>query len=107
MHRGEIWWAALGKPMGNRPVVLVSRETAIQVRQSITIAMVTSHIRDIPVEVPLGPEDGLPKKCVVNCDVLSTIPKSLLQRRIGRMSPEKEAELNEALEFALDLSFHY
>jgi mRNA interferase MazF len=91
------------EPIGARPVALVSRDTAIQVREAVTIAQVTTRIRDIPVEVPLGPEDGLKKKCVINCDVLSTIPKALLKERITLLSPEKTSQLNEALGFALDL----
>ncbi|MFA5975801.1 MAG: type II toxin-antitoxin system PemK/MazF family toxin [Elusimicrobiota bacterium] len=107
MRRGEIWWANLPKPMGHRPVVLVSRDTAIQLREAVTIAQVTTRVRDIPTEVPLGPEEGLSKKCVVNCDVLATIPKAYLQKRIAPLSREKLAELNAALGFALDISYHY
>jgi len=104
MKRGEVWWAHLPEPMGLRPVVLISRDTSIQVREAVTIAQITTRIRDIPVEVPLGPVDGLKKNCVINCDVLATIPKTYLKDRITQLSPEKEAQLNAALGFALDLS---
>jgi mRNA interferase MazF len=103
MQRGEVWWANLPKPMGRRPVALVSRDRAIQVRDAVTVAQVTSVIRDIPVEVRLGQEDGLPKDCAVNCDVLLTIPKALLAERITTLSTAKRAELDEALRFALSL----
>ena len=101
MERGEIWWAALPAPMGRRPVVVVSRSRAIQVRQSVTVAAITTVIRKIPVEVPLGPEEGLPKRCVANCDVLNTIPKHLLNQRVGALPAEKLRVLNAALRFAL------
>ena len=68
MRKGEIWWANLPPPVGKRPVVLLSRNEAYAVRNAVTVAEVTSTIRGIPVEVPLGPEDGLPKKCVANLD---------------------------------------
>jgi mRNA interferase MazF len=59
MRRGEVWWADLPAPAGRRPVVLLTRDAAYDTRASVSIAPVTRTIRDIPVEVPLGPEDGL------------------------------------------------
>ena len=103
MQRGEIWWARFPKPVGRRPVVLVSRNRAIQVRQFVTVAAVTTTLRGIPVEVPLGPDEGLPKRCVANCDVLNTIPKALLTERAGLLDPAKVRALNAALAFALEL----
>lgn len=104
MKRGEVWWASLPRPAGRRPVVLLSRDEAYQVRNLITIAPVTTRIRDIPVEVRLGPSDGLPRQCAVNLDTITTIPKSLLASRITLLSPEKIQAINEAIKFALDLS---
>ncbi len=103
MLRGEVWWANLPAPTGKRPVVLISRQRAIQVREAVTVAQVTTVIRNIPSEVPLGKEDGLPKSCVVNCDVLQTVPKSLLSNRIAHLSSEKRNQLDEALRFSLGL----
>jgi mRNA interferase MazF len=74
MRRGEVWWAELPPPAGRRPVVLLSRDEAYSVRELVTIAPVTSRIRGIPTEVRLGPEDGLPKPCVINLDTITTIP---------------------------------
>lgn len=103
MQRGEIWWANFPKPIGRRPVLLVSRNRAIQVRAYLIVAQVTTMIRDLPVEVPLGPEDGLPKRCVVNCDVLTTIPTRVLTERVSLLSPLKLAAVRTALSFALGL----
>lgn len=103
MQRGEVWWADLPKPVGRRPVVILSRDRAIQVREYVTIAEVTRTIRDIPAEVLLGPEDGLPKKCVVNLDVINTIPKQLLVDHITTLKPEKIKAMESALRFALAL----
>ena len=104
MKRGEVWWAELPPPVGRRPVVLLSRDTAYTVRTSITVAPVTRTIRDIPVEVPLGREDGLPARCVVNLDDLTTIPKSSLRQRVSALSDARLAEIDDAIRFALDLA---
>ena len=104
MKRGEVWWAELPRPIGRRPVVLLSRDAAYAVRTSITVAPVTRTIRDIPVEVLLGREDGLPARCVVNLDDLTTIPKSLLRERVSALSDARLAEIEDAIRFALDLA---
>ena len=103
MHKGEIWWAKLPSPIGKRPVVLLSRDEAYFVRNAVTVAEVTSTIRNIPVEVNLGLEDGLPKKCVMNLDTIITIRKELLTEKITDLTPEKIDKVNKAIKFALDL----
>ncbi|MEK7657538.1 MAG: type II toxin-antitoxin system PemK/MazF family toxin [Elusimicrobiota bacterium] len=103
MRRGEVWWARLPAPAGMRPVLLLTRDRALEVRQSATVVQVTRTVRGIPTEVPLGPEEGLPKPCVANADVLLTIPKSLLAERICALSPEKMQAVGRAVRFALAL----
>ena len=103
MQRGEAWWANLPKPIGRRPVILLSRDEAYLVRSSVTVAEITITIRNIPVEVPLDISDGLSKKCVANLDSVITIPKNLLKSHITTLSPEKVEKINEAIKFALDL----
>ena len=101
MHRGEIWWALMGPK--TRPVVLVSCEAQIEVRRLILAAPVTSRIRHIDSEVPLGPEDGLHKPCAVNTSSIGLIPKTRLIRRIAALSPSKRDALDAALRFSLGL----
>jgi mRNA interferase MazF len=103
VRRGEVWWAQLPPPIGRRPVVLLSRDVAYRVRTSITVAIVTRVARNIPVEVPLGPEDGMPQQCVVNLDDILTIPKARLAERITVLSPQKMTAVARAVIFALDL----
>ena len=105
MRRGEVWWAKLPLPVGRRPVVLLSRNEAYTVRNSVTVAEVTSTMRGIPVEVELGPEDGLPKKCVVNLDTIATIRKDLLIGRIAILRDEEVEQINLAIKFALSISY--
>ena len=103
MHRGEVWWAELPEPIGRRPILLLSREAAYSVRTSVTAAVITRTIRNIPVEVLLGQEDGMPVECVVNSDNILTIPKSRLTERITTLSAEKMTAVAKAIVFALDL----
>jgi mRNA interferase MazF len=103
VRRGEVWWAELPPPAGRRPVVLLSRDAAYRVRTSITVGIVTRIVRRIPVEVPLGPEDGMPRQCVVNLDGILTVPKARLSERITTLSPEKMNAIARAIVYALDL----
>lgn len=103
MRRGEVWWAELPLPIGRRPVLLLSRDAAYPVRTSVTVAIVTRTIRNIPVEVFLGKEEGMPVECVVNLDDILTIPKSRLTERITTLPPQKMAMVAKAIMFALDL----
>ncbi len=103
MKRGEVWWAQQPEPIGKRPVVLLSRDEAYKVRNAVTVAQITTTIRQIPVEVSLSEKDGLPQKCVVNLDTVTTIRKSLLTQRICALVPEKIRQIDGALKFALDL----
>ena len=104
MRRGEVWWAELPSPVGRRPVVLISRDAAYKVRTSVTVGLVTRTQRGIPVEVPLGPEDGLPEECVANLDNILTIPKARLTQQITTLSSQKMADVDRAIIFALGLT---
>ncbi len=103
MRRGEIWWADLPAPAGRRPVVLVSRDEAYGVRELVTVVPITTRIRDIPVEIPLGREEGLPRRSVANADTITTIPKHVLHERAGVLSTQQIAQLDDAIRFALAL----
>lgn len=103
MRRGEVWWADLPRPAGRRPVLLLSRDKAYEVRNAITVAEITTTIRKIPVEVELEKEDGMSKKCVINLDTIMTIPKNLLRERLTILRSEKMEKVEEALKFALDI----
>lgn len=103
MKRGEVWLAALQEPLGRRPVVLLSRDEAYRVRTFVTVALITTTIRNIPTEVLLTPEEGLIKRCVINLDDLFTIEKARLERFLTQLSPEKIDRVNASLKFALAL----
>jgi len=103
LKRGEIWWAAVEPPSGRRPVVLISRDDAYVRRQLIIVAPVTTRIRAIPSELPLGLSDGLPRACVANLDTLTTINKERLEDMVAELTPDKVAALDRALRYAVGL----
>ena len=103
MRRGEVWWADLPAPTGHRPVVLVSRDEAYLYREFVTVAPVSRRIRGIPAEVPLGPEDGMPRICAANLDSMTTVPTDTLQRYITSLQNEKLQAVDSAIHFALGL----
>ena len=104
MRRGEVWWAQLAGPAARRPVLLLTRNAAYPVRTSVTVAPLTTTIRDIPVEVRLGPKQGLPRECVVNLDEIQTIRRERLIRLLTTLPSEVVVQVDQALKFALGLN---
>ncbi len=104
MNRGEVWWVDMPLPAGRRPAVLLSRNSAYRVRAAVTVAPITRMVRNIPVEVLLGQRDGMPTRCVVNLDDITTIPKLLIKQRITTLSAVRIQEIDDAIRFALELS---
>ena len=103
MTRGEVWWADLEQSIGTRPVLIITRSAAVPARNQLVVAQITRTARGLASEVPLTTADGMPKSCVINCDVIFTVPKNLFRSRITTLSPTKLAEVEQALKFALEL----
>ena len=104
--RNEVYWADLGLPAGRRPVCILTRDAAIDVLASITCAPITRTIRGIRSEVEIGPEQGLPEPCVINCDKLITVPIGLLDGApVGRLDEVSRAALDRALRYSLDIVY--
>ena len=104
MRRNEVWWAELPRPVGPRPVLILTRNSVLESIDSIVVAVVTRTIRNLPTEIRLGRKEGLPRPCVVNLDNLLTVPKRRLARLIGSLGAAKTDELNRALPLALEIS---
>ena len=85
--QGDIWWAETEE--GRRPVLVVTRSEAIPVLKRIMVAPTTRTIRNIPTELPLSREDGLPQECVASFDNLGVVLKSHLTERIGSVIHRK------------------
>ncbi len=101
MKRGEVRWYKFLRPDKNRPVVILTRDSALEFLGEVTVAPITSTIRDIPSEVLLTKEDGMPRNCAVNLDHIQTVSKGRIGPLITTLRPEKVHELRSALLFAL------
>ncbi|MGB6995795.1 MAG: type II toxin-antitoxin system PemK/MazF family toxin [Thermoanaerobaculia bacterium] len=101
MRRGDVRWYKFPRPDKRRPVLILTRTSALEYLGEVTVAPITSTIREIPSEVVLTPEDGMPKECAVNLDHLQTVSKGRIGPLITSLSSQKMAELRRALLFAL------
>ena len=101
MRRGEVRWYKFSRPDKRRPVVILTRGSALEFLSDVTIAPVTSTIRDIPSEVVLTPSDGIPRACAVNLDHIQTVSRSKIGGLITTLEKEKMSEIRTSLLFAL------
>jgi mRNA interferase MazF len=103
MRRGEVRWYTFKAPDKRRPVLILTRNSVIGVLNALTVAPITTTVRDIPSEVFLSPEDGLLTDCAANMDHLQTVPKHKLGSLIAYLPSEKMEAVNEAITFALGM----
>ena len=101
MNRGDVRWYKFQHPDKKRPVVILTRDSALVYMSEVTIVPITSTVRDIPVEVLLDFSDGLSKECAANCDHLQTVAKHKLGALITRLSLDKIDEIEASIAFAL------
>ncbi len=100
MNRGEVWWAGSGGKQ--RPVVILTRPEVIDVREMVTVAEITTTIRGLAVEVPVGEDEvRLPRVSVVNCDGLYTIRRSTLSHRAGELGEPTMQHICRSVTYAL------
>lgn len=103
MKRGEIWWADLPKPIGRRPVLLISRDEAYKIRANVIVTPLTRTIRKFAVEVMVDKTDGVPVKSTINTDTILTIPKTLLNQYIATLQSSKLQLVEQAIKFSLGI----
>lgn len=87
----------------SRPVLILTRELVIPHLNRVTVAPITSTIRGLSSEVPVGTINGLDHECVISCDNIVTVPKDTRGRRIGYLFPNQEVALSTAIHAAFDL----
>ena len=103
MKHGEIRWYKFIRPDKKRPVLILTRTSVLEYLGEVTVAPITSTVRDIPSEVFLSRDDGMFKDCAINCDHLQTVSKGKIGPLITRLSLMKMADVGKAIRFALDI----
>jgi len=103
MKRGEIRWYKFKTPDKKRPIFILTRSSILEYLGEVTVAPITSTIRDIPSEVLLTKSDGLPRDCVINFDHIQTVSKSKIGSLIAVLSHERLKEVRDAILFSLNL----
>ncbi|MGL5827938.1 MAG: type II toxin-antitoxin system PemK/MazF family toxin [Angustibacter sp.] len=93
----------LAKMDKTRPVLLLTRESVRPYLSALTVAPITSTVRGVSSEVPVGVANGLDHEGVISCDTISTIPVRNLGRPVGFLLPAQELALARAIIAAFDL----
>lgn len=101
IRRGEVWWSE-DPALGRRPVLVLSRDAVIERLGRPLVAPLTTRRRDIPTEVALDADDGVPRPCVVSLDNTQPMSSALLVERITVLASDRMAEVCRALEVAVD-----
>ncbi len=101
MNRGDVRWYKIVKPDKRRPVVILTRGSALEYLSEVTVVPITSTIRDIPSELILTQSDGMPRDCAVNLDHIQTVARGKVGSLITKLNPDKVRALRRACLFAL------
>lgn len=99
--RGDVRLYEFAAPDQRRPVVVLTRDSAIGYLATVTVAPITSTIRGVPSEVLLGEGDGMKAACVVNLHNAVTISQARLGKRVARLGPRRMSEICSAMHFSL------
>jgi len=89
VKRGQVRWYTFKAPDKRRPVLILTRNSAVGFLTALTIVPITTTVRDIPTEIFLSREDGLFTDCAVNLDNIQTVPKSRIGALITYLSPTR------------------
>jgi mRNA interferase MazF len=96
-----VWWGEI-ENLGRRPFLVMTRSAAIAVLNGVLAAPVTRTVRNIPTEVALGPDDGMPEECAASFDNLRVVPKAYLVDRVCALDATRLAEACAALRASVD-----
>ena len=103
MKRGEIRWYKFKAPDKKRPVLILTRDFILDYLGEVTVAPITTAVRDIPSEVFLSKHDGMKRDCAINLDHIQTVSKGKIGSLITTLSTDKLQQVSDAIQFALNL----
>ena len=99
--RGDVRMYSFAPPNKSRPVVVLTRDSAMAYLATVTVAPVTSTIRGVPSEVVLNEEDGMKAPCAVNLHNSVTVTQERLGKRVAQLNSARMHEICAALRFSL------
>ena len=99
--RGDVRLYRFASPDKRRPVLILTRDSAIHYLSTVTVAPITSTIRGVPSEVLLDEEDGMKNRCAVNLHNAVTVSQERLGKRVAQLSTKRMSEVCAALRFSL------
>jgi mRNA interferase MazF len=103
--RGDVRLYQFAPPDKKHPVVVLTRDSAVGYLSTVTVAPITSTIRNVPSEVVLSQDDGMKAPCAVNLHHAVTVSQQRLGKRVARLSASRMGEICAALRFSLGCDF--
>ena len=101
LNRGDIHLCQFSSPDKLRPVLILTRDSSVRNLSTVTVAAITSTVRDVPSEVILDIDDGMKGRCAVNLHNAVTLAQERLGKRVASLSAQRMQEVCAALRFAL------
>jgi mRNA interferase MazF len=101
VKRDEVRWYTFKAPDKRRPVLILTRNSSITVLTSVTVAPITTTIRNVASEVFLSDDDGLKEDCTINLHNLQSVAKEQIGPIIATLSQERMNEVEVAIRFSL------
>lgn len=101
LKRGDIHLCRFASPDKQRPVLILTRDSAISHLSNVTVAPITSTVRDVPSETILDTDDGMRHPCAVNFHNVVTVSQERLGKRVASLSQHRMQQVCNALRFSL------
>jgi mRNA interferase MazF len=101
LTRGDVRLCRFAPPDKQRPVLVLTRDSSIGHLSTVTVAPISSTIRDVPSEVILDIDDGMKGRCAVNLHNSVTVAQARLGRRVASLNADRMHEVCAALRFSL------
>lgn len=103
LRRGDIWLVDFGPDIGQHSALLVARTGSMRRRLRAIVALITSEGIGLPTEVSVGPDNGLERDSVVDCEDLYSVSVDLLTQRAGEIDSPTQEAVDRALHISLGL----
>ena len=103
MTQGDVYRYKFKEPNKERPVLILTRTDAIPLLNVVTIAEITTTLRDNDSEIWLDESDGMRENCAINLTNIQTVPQTKIGSLITHLSRERMREVRQAIEFVFNL----